>query len=83
MKPEFKQMLSEENFKTYELALKAAKDKVKKHSDAQQDIMIYKLRGGGFDLNAEMNSAGREHIIRHGGKLVAKVNQKRVWKPKK
>jgi hypothetical protein len=78
----FKHLLVEGKgtYASVDKAIDAAKEKVKKFSDSQSEILVYAYPDKSADVNAELNSQGRNAIMKSGGKLKARVSRKGVKK---
>ena len=72
-KSESKPAIYQGQFKTKEEALNYAKESVKKYRDPEDGIEIWAMPSGGFDVVATMNSNGRNHTIKNGGKKLGTI----------
>jgi hypothetical protein len=61
--------------KSKEEAIAYARDKVKTFRDSLDGIEIWKMPDGGYDVVHTMNSNGRNHTIRNGGKKIGTIYQ--------
>ena len=57
-------------------AIAYATDKVKTFRDPEDGIEIWALPSGGFDVVHTMNSNGRQHVIKNGGKKLGTVGKR-------
>ena len=63
-------------YKSKEEAIQYAKDKVKTFRDPEDGIEIWELPDGGFDVVHNMNSNGRNHVIKNGGKKLGTIGKR-------
>ena len=59
-----------------EEAVAYAKERVKSFRDPEDGIEIWAMPGGGFDVVHTMNSNGRNHVVKNGGKKLGTVGQR-------
>lgn len=65
-------------YKSREDAIAYAKEKVKSFRDHFDGIEIWELPDGGFDVVHTMNSNGRNHVIKNGGKKIGTIYRKKL-----
>ena len=65
-------------FKARNDAMEHAKKRAQKFTDNQSFMMVFQLPDYSYDVNAEMNSQGRDAIKAAGGKLVATVTRNKI-----
>ena len=65
-------------YSSKEEAIQYAKEKVKTFSDWLDGIEIWEFPNGGFDVVHTMNSNGRNHVIKNGGKKIGTVYRKKL-----
>jgi hypothetical protein len=63
-------------YKSKELAIEYAKEKVKSFRDPEDGIEIWSMPDGGFDVVHTMNSNGRNHCMKNGGKKLGTVGKR-------
>ena len=60
-------------YATKDQAVAYAKEKVKSFRDPEDGIEIWAMPSGGFDVVHTMNSNGRNHVVKNGGKKLGTV----------
>jgi len=63
-------------YKSKEEAIAYAKEKVKSFRDPEDGIEIWALPSGGFDVVHNMNSNGRNHVMKNGGKKLGTIGKR-------
>lgn len=63
-------------YKSKDEAIAYAKDKIKTFRDPEDGIEIWALPSGGFDVVHTMNSNGREHVVKNGGKKLGTIGKR-------